>query len=400
MPILFAMSYELSHDLFHSVQLAHQLQANEAELRLSEQRMSLAASAADLRLWEWDIVHDEIWSTDKQRMLFGIALSEKISFEHFLSVLHDEDRERVRLSVEKSLKGNGHFESEYRIVYPDGRIIWVAARGRIEFDNGQPLRMLGVSIDITRRKQAELEVQQQRNELTHLSRVNLLGELSGSLAHELNQPLAAILSNAQAAQRFLARDKADIAEVLDILKDIVSEDRRAGAIIQRLRILLRKGEVRRLPLDVNKVVKDVLKLLQSDLVNQSITVTIDLDQKLPVVNGDRVQLQQVLLNLILNACEAMSRSKTSNRQLSVRTERADTDLIKVSVGDRGPGISPESLESIFQPFFTTKKQGMGLGLTICRNIISAHEGQLRASNSVGGGAVLHFTLPASPGVSV
>ena len=281
MPILLAMSYELSCDLLHSAQLSHQLQESEAELRISKQRMRVAARSAELRLWEWDIVRDEIWSTDDDPMLYGIAEPQKISFDSFLNILYEEDREQVRLSVEKSLiKGNGHYESEFRIKMPDGQIHWFNSRGRIEFsEDDQPLRMLGVTIDITRRKQAELAVQQQRNELTHLSRVTTLGELSGSLAHELNQPLAAILSNAQAAQRFLARDNADLAEIQDILKDIVSEDKRAVEVIQRLRLLLKKGEVQHLPVNLNKVVEEVLKIVNSDLVNHNINVNVDLDRE-------------------------------------------------------------------------------------------------------------------------
>jgi PAS domain S-box-containing protein len=399
LPILLAMSYELSYDLLRSVQLAHQLQASETELRISKQRMSLAASAAGLRLWEWDIVHDEIWSTDKDHRLYGIAEAQIINFESFLNSIYDEDRERVQLTVEKSLKGNGNYESEYRILLPGGQIRWINSRGRIEFDGGQPLCMLGVSIDITRRKQAEQQVQQQRNELAHLSRVTLLGELSGSLAHELNQPLSAILSNAQAAQRFLARDKTDLAEIQDILNDIVAEDKRAGDIIHRLRLLFKKCEAQYLPLDVNKVAEDVLKIVNSDLLNHGITVTVDFDQKLPAVVGDRVQLQQVLLNLIMNACEAMSHTQASQCRIFVRTELTGDNHVKVSVGDQGPGIPSENLENVFEPFFTTKSQGMGLGLTICRTIIRAHEGQLRAGNNAAGGAIFHFTLPASPGES-
>ncbi len=361
--------------------------------------MSLAASAAELRLWEWDIVHDEIWSTDKDYQLYGISGEKKISLESFLNILHDEDREPVRLAVQKSLiKENGHYESEYRIKMPDGQTHWFNSRGRVEFgESAQPLRMLGVTIDITRHKQAELEVQLHRNELAHLSRAAMLGELSGSLAHQLNQPLAAILSNAQAAQRFLARDNANLDEVREILSDIVAEDMRAGDIIHRLRLLFKKCGVQHLPLDLNTEVEEVLKLVNSDLVNQNITVNVSLDQKLPAVTGDRVQIQQVLLNLIMNACEALSNTKAGQRQLVVRTELNGTDKVQVSVGDQGPGIPSENMERIFEPFFTTKSEGMGLGLTICRTIINAHGGQLWATNNTGSGAVFYFTLPTSPG---
>jgi len=401
LPIFLAMSYELSCDQLHSLQLSQQLKESETELRLSKQRMRVAARSAELRLWEWDIVRDEICSTDDDQILYGIAEPQKISFDSFLNNLYEEDHERVKLLVEKSLiKGNGHYESEFRIKMPDGQIHWFNSRGRIEFnEDDQPLRMLGVTIDITRRKQAELAVQQQRNELTHLSRVTTLGELSGSLAHELNQPLAAILSNAQAAQRFLARGNTDLAEIQDILKDIVSEDKRAVEVIQRLRLLLKKGEVQHLPVNLNKVVEEVLKIVNSDLMNHNITVNLDLDQKLPAVIGDRVQLQQVLLNLIMNACEAMSHTHAGRRRLFVRTEANDVDKALVSVGDQGPGIPSESLESIFEPFFTTKLQGMGLGLPICCTIVTAHGGHLWATNNTPSGAVFHFKLPTSPGES-
>jgi C4-dicarboxylate-specific signal transduction histidine kinase len=255
--------------------------------------------------------------------------------------------------------------------------------------------MMGATIDITARKQAELEVQQQRGELAHLSRVTMLGELSGSLAHELNQPLTAILSNAQAAQRFLAHDNADLNEVRDILADIVAEDKRAGEVIRRLRLLLKKGEVQHQPFNLNEVVREVLKLVRSDFVNQGVAAQADLAPALPEVNADRVQLQQVLLNLVMNACDAMAGGPVGDHKLIIRTELAGSEGIRVSVADRGVGLAPDNLEKVFEPFFTTKVQGMGLGLSVCRTIITAHGGKLWAANNPERGATFHFTLPAS-----
>jgi signal transduction histidine kinase len=398
MPIIIAMSYELSHDVLRSAQLAQRLQASEAGLRLSEQRMNLAMSAAELGLWEWDIVHDEIWSTDNGRALYGIAKTVRISFDRFLKALYAEDRDVVRLAVDKSLASGGKYEAEYRVMLPDGRIRWLAARSHIEFNNrGLPLRMHGVSIDITRRKQAELDAQKQRNKLAHLSRVTMLGELSGSLAHELNQPLAAILSNAQAAQRFLAREDVDLNEVRDILKDIVAEDQRASEVIQRLRLLLRKDEVQHQPLDVNEVVREVLKLVRCDLASRNIVVKLDLALRLPVVIGDQVLLQQVLLNLLLNGCDALAHiGCVEHRQLHLQT-LWNGNAVQVSVGDQGLGIALDNMERIFEPFFTTKSHGMGLGLAICRTIITAHTGQLWAKNNADFGASFYFTLPSYSG---
>ena len=395
MSIIITMSYELSHDVLRSAQLAHRLKASEADLRISEQRMDLAMSAAELALWEWDIVHDEIWSSDNGRALFGITKTERIDFDRFLSSVYSEDRERMGQAVDKSLAGDSGFEEEYRVMLPDGRIRWLGTRGHIEFNQrGLPLRMSGVSIDITRRKQAELDVLKQRNELAHLSRVTMLGELSGTLAHELNQPLAAILSNAQAALRFLAQDAEALNEVREILEDIVVDDKRAGEVIDRLRLLLRKEEVQHRPLDVNEVVQDVLKLVGSDLASRNIVVNLDLSSKLPAVIGDRVLLQQVLLNLILNGCDAVADTEIiEHHRLHIHTLR-NGDAVQVSVVDQGRGISLDDMEHLFEPFYTTKPQGMGLGLSICRTIITAHNGQLLVTNNAGCGATFYFILPA------
>lgn len=254
-------------------------------------------------------------------------------------------------------------------------------------------------VDITARRHAELESARQRNELAHLSRVTLLGELSGSLAHELNQPLAAILSNAQAARRFLDRDRADLAEVRDILDDIVAEDKRASEVIRRLRLLLTKGEVQRTPLRINDLVRDVLMLMRSDLINHGVTVAADLAGGLPRISGDRVQLQQVVLNLLMNACDAVSAMPAARRRLTVRTRRGDDSLIQLSIIDQGPGIPPDKLERVFDAFYTTKSHGMGIGLAVCKTIVAAHGGRLWADNNDTGGATFQFTLPAQDGDS-
>jgi PAS domain S-box-containing protein len=255
------------------------------------------------------------------------------------------------------------------------------------------LLVLASIVDITERKRAELERARQRHDLAHLARVTTVGELSSSLAHELTHPITAILSNAQAAQRFLDGDNVDLNEVREILNDIVSEDQRAGEVIHRLRRLLRKGEPQKhCDVDLNQVVRDVLKLMRNDLINQTVTVATDLAQNLPAVTGDRVQLQQVLLNLVLNACDAMNDCNSSERQLLIAS-KLENGTERVSVTDRGGGIPEEKLEQIFERFFTTKKEGMGLGLSICRSIINAHEGKIWATNNAEGGATFHLSLP-------
>ena len=393
--VVAAMAYELSYDLLHAAQLARQLQASEADLRETQKRMELAASAAELGMWMWDIVRDEVWITDKGRTLFGFAPSEKVDFDRFRSRVHPEDRESLLKALETSLRTGADYRSEYRAFLPDGQLRWISGRGHVEFDvNGQPVRMRGASVDITKRKQAELEAARQRNEMAHLSRVTILGELSGSITHELNLPLTAILSNAQAAQRILAKGEANLVEIREILSEIISEDKRASEVIRRLRLWLKKGEVQRRSLCINEVVRDVLKLMRSDLINQKITAYCKLARNLPAVTGDPVQLQQVLLNLMVNACDAMINGDTSQRGLLIQTRIENrSNAVIVSVTDRGSGIPERKMEQIFEPFFTTKAKGMGLGLSVCRTIIAAHGGKLWATNNADCGATFHFSLP-------
>ena len=379
-----AMAFELSRDLMHAGRMA-------GELRENAESMSLAASAAQLAMWRWDIPHDVIWVSSNGRGLYGIPSAENISLERFLQTLHADDREPTRERVERALKGDGNFQAEYRVVLPDGAERWINARGQVEFGEGRrPLRMRGVSIDFTERKVAEIEAAQHRAELAHLTRVTTLSELSGSLAHELNQPLAIILSNAQAAQRLLAQSPPDVAEVNEILADIVGEDIRAGEVIQRLRALLKRGETASLPVSLNEVVEGVLHVAQGELIERNVAVMRELGDNLPQVKGDRVQLQQVVLNLILNGADAMSGNEPNGRRLYIQTTRSGS-VVRVSVRDEGSGLSADA-EKVFQPFFTTKAHGLGMGLAICRAVIRAHSGRLWAEPHPECGAVFHFEL--------
>jgi two-component system, LuxR family, sensor kinase FixL len=245
---------------------------------------------------------------------------------------------------------------------------------------------------MTGQRRSEREAQEQRAELAHLSRVAVLGELSGALAHELNQPLTAILSNAQTAQRLLARETIDIPELREILDDIASEDKRAGEVIRRLRALFKKGETQFQRLDVNDLVNDALKLAYGNLATRHIQTTTSLCAHALHARGDRVQLQQVLLNLIVNACEAME-TPGSTRTLAVQTTPMAENALQIIVRDGGPGVPESVMARLFDPFFTTKQQGLGLGLSISRSIITAHGGQLLARNNADGGATFRMILP-------
>ena len=383
-----------SLDITKRKQAEEQLRMSEATLRESKEHIDLATKAAGLVVWTWDIPRDEVWLSSKDRALFGFSQGEKLTAERILSVVHPEDRQLVRQLSEDALRTGREIENQYRVLLPDGRVRWVTRLGRIEFDaDGKPLRERGILMDISKGKHAELEAARQRHDLAHLARVTTLGELSSSLAHELTHPLASILSNAQAAQRFLAGDDVDLKEVSEILNDIVTEDERAGEVIHRLRSLLKKGEPQKYcDVNLNEVVQDVLKLVRNDLINQNVTADTDLAQNLPSIIGDRVQLQQVLLNLVLNACEAMADCASSERQLFIAS-KLEKSAVQVSVTDRGGGIPEKKIEQVFERFFTTKKEGMGLGLSICRSIIDAHEGKIWATNNADCGATFYFSLP-------
>jgi PAS domain S-box-containing protein len=287
---------------------------------------------------------------------------------------------------------------DHQVVRPDGSIGWQQWTDHaIRNADGSVVELQGIGRDITDLKAADMEVEQRRKEVTHLTRVAILGELSGALAHELNQPLTAILSNAQAAQRLLARSPADLAVLGEILDDIVTDDLRAGEVITRLRALLKRGEANFQPLDLNDVTTEVLALARSELIERQVTVSTRLAPGLPSVLGDRVQLQQVMLNLLLNACEAMSSRTPAERVLTVSTAVDGDGLLLTSIADRGNGIPKDLADRLFEPFFTTKSHGLGLGLSICRSIIDAHGGRLWADNNADHGATFTFALPAQNG---
>ncbi|WP_052572712.1 ATP-binding protein [Haloferula sp. BvORR071] len=260
-------------------------------------------------------------------------------------------------------------------------------------ESPEGILILSVIVDISARREAEAEARRHRDELAHVTRVTTLSELSGSLAHELNQPLAIILANAQAAQRMLAQSPPDLVEVKEILSDIVDEDRRAGEVIQRLRALLKRGETQMLPVSFNDIVTQVLHLTHTDLLGRGVTVSTDLADDLPLVSGDRVQLQQILLNLVLNAAEATMEKPGGSRHVVISTSEKD-GIVRLAVRDSGIGL-PEDIERLFEPFYTTKAQGLGMGLAICRSIVAAHGGRLRAEPHAEGGAVFHLDIPAT-----
>jgi PAS domain S-box-containing protein len=253
--------------------------------------------------------------------------------------------------------------------------------------------VLSVIVDITTRKQAEAEARQHREELAHLSRVAIMGEMAGSLAHELNQPLTGIVNNASAGRRFIAKGRADLPKLDSLFEAIVADGRRAGEIIRGIRGMVRKGEEVRGPVNLNGVIASVLRFVRSDALGRHCALVTEPDPKLPLVEADPVRLQQVLLNLVVNAFEAMRETPVAERRMIIRSERESERRVRVSVRDFGTGLPVEEPERIFERFFSTKREGLGMGLAIARSIIASHGGELAAANAQGGGACVHFSLP-------
>jgi two-component system, LuxR family, sensor kinase FixL len=385
--IILVLSYELGGEATRAAKLSEDLSA------LSKQ-LNLAAEAANLGFWFRDFARNEITATDQWRALFGFTKSERLHFDDAVGRLHPDDREMTRRAVDKASQGDGRYQIEYRVILPDGRMRWIASQGRVEFDaDGQPVCVKGVSLDITRIKRADVQAQAQRIKIAHLQRVASLAELSSSLANDLKQPLTAILSNAQAAQIHLARDTHDVEEIKAILGDIVASERDANKTIDRMSALLKKGEYKPQLLDANELVQEALLMMNHDLDARAVTVVTELAAGLPSIRGDRLHLQQVLINLILNAADAMSQPAYNSRTLTLRSTQVDGNGVRISVADTGGGIAPGTEEKIFEPYHTTKPQGVGLGLSLSRSIAFDHGGRLWAESQIWGGATFHFMLP-------
>lgn len=257
--------------------------------------------------------------------------------------------------------------------------------------------MWAIVRDISGRKQIEAEARKLREDLAHVTRVSTLGELTSSLAHEINQPLAAILSNAQAAQRFLSQDNPDMREIVDILGDIIRDDKRAAEVIRKIRALLKKEEIRFEALSLNDVVEEILNVVRNDTALAALTIETSFDPALPAVRGDRIQLQQVILNLVMNAAEAMRDGDPESRRLTIMTSKQDGNVAQVSVRDLGPGIGEKDANRIFEPFYTTRSGGIGMGLAISHHIVKSHKGEIRAENNPVRGATFSFTVPFDDG---
>lgn len=497
----------------------------ERALHEFEERVTLAAEAAHLGVWELNTKTNELWISDNVRELFQFEPGTSITYQRFQEQIHPEDRALRDSVVQEAIKTQGGYDIEYRTLLPDGTVRWIGARARyVSDENGALTRLLGVSMDVTdrkraeenvaelsqrnqlilnsvaegilgldlegnhtfvnaaaakmlgyepdellgrqshstwhhtkndgspypitecniyaayrdgkvhtsssevfwrkdgtsfpseysskpvrdqgrivgavvtfmdisERKQMEEEARRQREHINLLSRVSLLGEMTASLAHELNQPLSAIVSNANAAMRFMDKGKADPDTLREILVDVAADGRRAHDIIRNVRNTIKRGDAIRELVSLNEIVTSVAHMVQSDASAHSCEVKVSLANNLPAVVGDPTQIQQVLINLVGNAFEAMRDKPVNKRRIELTTERNGNETIRITVRDYGVGISDAARARLFEQFFTTKEEGLGMGLAIVRSIIESHGGKIESENMDGGGARFYFTLP-------
>jgi PAS domain S-box-containing protein len=367
----------------------------EESLKESEDRMAFAAASASIGLWQFDRETNQLWATEHCRAIFGLPAETPLTRETFLAAVHPDDRLMAEAALRGTLKGGRSAVADIRIDVPPDEVRWVRIRARSDIDGQRtPSQLSGMFADITDQKTAESDLELQRQEVAHLMRVTALGELSGAIAHEVNQPLTAILSNAQAALYLLAPESPNFTEIRGALEDIVHEDNRAGEVIQRLRGLLKKGESRRVYVDLNQLIDSTINLLRHQLIERRVTVETDPANSLPTILGDPVELQQVLLNLFMNAMDAMASTPDALRRIQIRTRATAAGTVEVYVKDHGPGIKAADRKRVFVAFYSTKDHGLGLGLSICSTIIEKHRGRIDLRNDDSGGAVAEIVLPA------
>src|SRR5438067_1314598 len=367
-------------------------------LREREARISLAAESAELAFWILYPEQNAAWMSEKGRLIYGFDSNLPLTCDLILSRVHPDERAAVKAAYDRSCALYGTFESDHRLLLPYGKTRWVIMRGRcLKDEEGNLLETIGVTLDVSAQKQADLQLQVQREEMAHRNRVSLMGEMTASFAHELNQPLTAIANNASAARRFLEHGNIDPALLQQLLQDMVADSQRAGEVIRGIRSLVRKETSVHNLLDLNSVITETVRLVSTDVLSRESVVTTELDPRLPQVNGALVQIQQVLLNLIINALDAMEGLPPAERRIIIRTRSDKGDVVEVSVRDFGTGLPNDQPDKVFDHFFSTKQKGMGMGLTIVRSIIEAHGGTIVAENAPDRGARMIVRLPAVRG---
>jgi PAS domain S-box-containing protein len=374
---------------------AQTLELQEEKLRRSENYLAEAQRISHTGSWAWRVAGgDALHLSEEWYRIYGFDLEEGLSaWEKRLQRFYQEDRAKWQAAVDRAIREKSDYDVEVRILLPDGTVKYVHNVGHPVLNaSGDVVQFVGSSMDISASRRAEEALRQAQADLAYVSRVTTMGELTASLAHEVNQPITAASTNANTCLRWLASDTPNLEEARAAAVRIVKDAKRAAEIISRIRLLFKKGTAQRELVDVNEVIREMIVLLHSEATRNSISVRTELSADLPQVMADRVQLQQVLMNLMINGIEAL-KEVDGTRLLAIKSQRAENEQLLVSVSDTGVGLPPQETEQIFNAFFTTKPHGTGMGLRISRSIVESHGGRLWATDNSPRGASFCFTLP-------
>lgn len=367
----------------------------EEKLRLSEAYLAEAQRITHTGSWAWQVAgRDAVHLSEEWYRIYGFDPEQGApTWEQRLQRIHPEDRSKWLEAVDRAISEKSDYEVGFRILLPDGVVKHLHSVGHPVLNpSGDLLQFVGSSTDFTHRKQSEEALREAQADLARISRVTTMGELTASLAHEVNQPIAAAVTDANTCLRWLTREQPDLAEARAAASRVVKDATRASDIINRIRSLFKKGTPQRELVDINELVRGMIVLLRSEAGRYSISIRTELSDDLPRIMGDRVQLQQVLMNLMVNSIEAM-KDVDGSRELAIKSLLADNQQVVVSVADTGVGLPPQHDDQIFGAFFTTKRDGTGMGLRISRSIVESHGGRLWAAQNPPRGATFHLTLP-------
>jgi PAS domain S-box-containing protein len=374
---------------------AQTLELQEERLQRSEAYLAEAQKLTHTGSWACRVVgRDALHLSEEWYRIYGFDPEKgPPAFEERLQRIHPEDRAKWQAAIDLAIAEKSDYEVEFRILLPGGTVKYIHTVGHPVLNAaGDLVEFMGSATDITERKHAEDALRQAQADLAHVSRVTTMGELTASLAHEVNQPIAAAVTDANTCLRWLTRDHPDVPEAREAASRTVKDATRAADIISRIRLLFEKGTLQREPVDLNEVIREMVLLLRGEATRYSISVRTELAADPSQIMGDRVQLQQVMMNLIMNSIDAM-RDADGTRELIINSQRAENDKLTVSISDTGVGLPPHQADQIFNAFFTTKLQGTGMGLAISRSIVESHGGRLWAADNSPRGASFCFTLP-------
>ncbi len=383
-----------------NTRLYRDLEEREIALRRSETYLSEAQRLSQTGSFGWDLFRSKIYWSQETYRIFGYEPPTEPTLELVLDRTHPEDIDLVRKVIDHVSHEREEFDFEHRLLMPDGRVKYLRVVGHPSTkDESNRVEFVGAVTDITERKLSEKALQQKevslhetQAALAHVSRVTTIGELAASIAHEVNQPLVGVVTNAGASLRYLAWDSPNLVGAREAIRAIIRDGNRAAEVVLRVRALFKKACPTKEPLNINEAIEEVVRLTQAEARRNKVTLQLELAANVPSVLADRVQVQQVVMNLILNGIQAMNAVEDRQRLLVARTQPSEGDQVRVTIQDCGVGIDPGDIERVFDAFHTTKPGGMGMGLSISRSIVESHGGRLWATPNDGPGATLHFTL--------